>query len=543
MASGSHMHNLTTLIKRLEAATSRLEDMAMSLDDPNSPKTIGAIAAPETATPETPKAAPPATPAAPPVPPQIQDFDTLINEDVRTFVELGQKINGLVGEQSRAVQQAFEAERTYLYVSTKAKKPDQQPPELMTELHNASDSINNIRESNRASHLFNHLSAVAEGIVALGWFFASKPADFVTEIVGGIEYYGNKVLKDYKEKDRTHVQYIQAYYQIFKSLAAYLKKHYPKGLTWNDQDGIDAQEALRQVKSGSSSASSPSENRTAPPPPPPPPVPTINVSGGNGGAPPPPPPPPGVPPPPSSAPGSSPDMSAVFDQLNRGDAVTSGLRKVDKSEMTHKNPSLRTSSVVPERPSSQGSSVSSPTSRARSPAPPSTKPKPESMRSRKPPRKDLEGNKWLVEHFDNPGGIVEINAQQNQSILISRCNKTIIKVSNKANAISIDNCTGLSIIVDSLVSSLDVIKSAKFALQIDGVVPTLLLDQVDGATVYLGQQSLATEVFSSKSTAINVMLPPKEGTDDDTKECPLPEQIKSYVKDGVLVSEIVEHAG
>lgn len=96
--------------------------------------------------------------------------------------------------------QAFEAERTYLYVSTKAKKTDYQPPELLTGLHNASDTINIIRESNRPSPLFNHLSAVAEGIVALGWFFEPKPADFVTEIVGGIEYYGNKVLKEYKEK-------------------------------------------------------------------------------------------------------------------------------------------------------------------------------------------------------------------------------------------------------------------------------------------------------------------------------------------------------
>lgn len=520
------MHNLTTLIKRLEAATSRLEDMAMSLDDPHSPKHVGsATATPEPTAPvPVNTVAPPAPPAAPSLPPQIEDFDALINGDVRSFVDLGEKIGGLVAEQSKAVLQAFEAERTYLYVSTKARKPEPQPPELMTALHNASDTINNIRESNRASPLFNHLSAVAEGIVALGWFFEPKPADFVSEIVGGIQYYGNKVLKEYKEKDQTHIQYIQAYYLIFKSLAAYLKKHYPKGLTWNQESGIDAQEALRQIKSGAS-------GQTAPPAPPPPPVPTLNVPGG---VPPPPPPPPGAPPAPVAA---APDMSAVFAQLNQGDAITSGLRKVDKSEMTHKNPSLRAGATVPERPSSQGS-----ISRSKSPAP-SKKPKPESMRARKPPRKELEGNKWLLENFDNPGGIIEISAQQNQSILISRCNKTIVKVNNKANAISIDNCNGLSIIVDSLVSSLDVIKSAKFALQIDGVVPTLLLDQVDGATIYLGQQSLATEVFSSKCTAVNVMLPPKEGTDDDTKECPVPEQIKSYVKDGVLVSEIVEHAG
>jgi len=173
---------------------------------------------------------------------------------------------------------------------------------------------------------------------------------------------------------------------------------------------------------------------------------------------------------------------------------------------------------------------------------PGKKPKPNSMRVKKPPRKQLEGSKWLVENFDNPGSdIVEIGAQQNQSILISRCSKTIVKVSNKANAISIDNCNGLSIVIDSLVSSLEVIKSPNFAIQINGVVPTLLLDQVDGATLYLSAESLRTEIFTSKCTSVNVILPPKEGADDD-KECPVPEQIKSYIKDGVLVSEIIELA-
>lgn len=468
--------------------------------------------------------------------------------------------------------QAFQAERTFIYASLKARKPSPYPPELMTDLHNASDTIDSLRMANRDSPYFGHLSAVAEGIVALGWFVQAKPADFVNEMIGSIEYYGNKVMKDYKDKyvslplhprlhtreltdcrDRTHVQYIQAYSQIFKSLAAYLKKHYAGGLTWNDKDGVDAQEALRQIKSGEGAGgpggSGAGSAGAGMPPPPPPPVPSLNVPGGGGaGGPPPPPPPPGMlappPPPPPGAVGGGgaaagpADMSAVFDELNQGDAITANLRKVDKSQMTHKNPGLRASSTVPgERPSSQDS-----TSRSRSPAP-NKKPKPESMRSRKPPRKDFEGNKWFVENFDNPGEIIEIAAQQNHSILISRCTKTIIKVNNKANAISIDNCAGLSIIVDSLVSSLDVIKSPKFALQIDGVVPTLLLDQVDGATVYLGQHSLNTEVFSSKSTAMNIMLPPKEGSDEDTKECPLPEQIKTYVKDGKVVSEIVDHAG
>ena len=234
-------------------------------------------------------------------------------------------------------------------------------------------------------------------------------------------------------------------------------------------------------------------------------------------------------------------MTAVFDQINSGSSVTSGLRKVDKSEMTHKNPSLRAAGTVPERSSSQSSS----NSRGKSPLP---NKKPDSMRTKKPSKKELDGNKWIVENFDNTGSqdIVEINAELNQSILISRCTKTVIKVTGKANAISIDNCTSLSILVESLVSSLDVIKSPKFAVQVDGIVPTILLDQIDGAQVYLGSGSLETELFTSKCSSVNVVVPPSDeegGDEGDSKECPVPEQIRSVVKGGKVVSEVVEHAG
>ncbi len=69
------------------------------------------------------------------------------------------------------------------------------------------------------------------------------------------------------------------------------------------------------------------------------------------GAPPPPPPPPppvAPPPPPASAPAhAAGGVAAVFAELNRGEDVTKGLRKVDKSQMTHKNPALRAGGPVP----------------------------------------------------------------------------------------------------------------------------------------------------------------------------------------------------
>lgn len=226
-------------------------------------------------------------------------------------------------------------------------------------------------------------------------------------------------------------------------------------------------------------------------------------------------------------------MGAVFSDLNKGSDVTKGLKKVDASQMTHKNPSLRAQAPVPTRSDSSGSL------RSKSPAPPGKKPKPESMRTKKPPKKELDGNKWIIDNFDSPGDVIEIEAEIQHSVLISRCKNTTIRITGKGNAISLDNSSRTSLIIDSLVSSVDVIKCPNFALQVLGTLPTILLDQVDGATVYLSKDSVNTEVFTSKCSSININLP----VDDDYVENPIPEQIRSYVKDGKLISEIVEHAG
>lgn len=161
-----------------------------------------------------------------------------------------------------------------------------------------------------------------------------------------------------------------------------MKETFPHGILWNAK-GVSPQEAAKLVTDGEGASSSA------------PAAPAVTA----GGPPPPPPPPPGPPPmfqidekPAAPAIGGS-GLGAVFSELNKGEAVTKGLRKVNPNEMTHKNPSLRAGATVPTRSDSQSSVAS--ISRGKSPAP-GKKPKPESMRTKKPPRKELEGNKWII---------------------------------------------------------------------------------------------------------------------------------------------------
>jgi adenylyl cyclase-associated protein len=183
-------------------------------------------------------------------------------------------------------------------------------------------------------------------------------------------------------RDPVQVEWIQSFYQIFRDLTEYVKQYYPNGNPWNakGQPAADVAKALA------------SSNTVAAPPPPAPPA--------ASGALPPPPPPPGPPPVlqiKEEAPSQKADsgLGAVFGEINKGSDVTKGLRKVDKSQMTHKNPSLRASSTVSDADSSvRGKSLA-----------PGKKPKPESMRVKKPPRKELDGNKWTIVrlHFQGHG--------------------------------------------------------------------------------------------------------------------------------------------
>lgn len=105
---------------------------------------------------------------------------------------------------SASVLRAFAAQRKFLIVTTKARKPDIQSAaymEILKELQSTMGAASDIREANRGSSLFNHLTTISEGIAILGWItIEPKPADYIAEMLGNTQYYGNRVINAYKEK-------------------------------------------------------------------------------------------------------------------------------------------------------------------------------------------------------------------------------------------------------------------------------------------------------------------------------------------------------
>lgn len=79
-----------------------------------------------------------------------------------------------------------------------------------------------------------------------------------------------------------------------------------------------------------------------------------------------------------------------------------------------------------------------------------------------------------------------------------------------------------------------------------GTAPTALVDKTDGWIVYLTKTSRNIEIFSAKSSEMNICLinESSDQAENDVVEKPIPEQFKTTVDaNGNLKTETVEHEG
>lgn len=156
------------------------------------------------------------------------------------------------------------------------------------------------------------------------------------------------------------------------------------------------------------------------------------------------------------------------------------------------------------------------------------------------------------------------NTELHHTVHIFSCVNSVVQISGKINAVTMGTynttpihvitdqkkknnnfvvgCKKTSLVLDSAVSSLSITSSPSFEVQIIGSIPTIQIDTTDSGQVYLSKECMQViEIITSKCSSINISVPTAEG--GDFVERPVPEQMKSRVVDGKLVTEIIEHAG
>lgn len=454
-----------------------------------------------------------------PTPVQISEYKEIMKGPLTHLLLLSAQFGDpIVEEAVTYLIKVFEGQLKLLRYSFLAKKPDYHCDaftSLHREISSHAQNIIDLRESNRGSKFFNHLSDLAEGVPGMGWTTCDDAVGILGDFRDSAQFYANRIMKEFRGVDDKQFEWAKTSILVLNDLQAYVKKYYPKGLTWNPQ-GESLDEVIKS-KDSKDLSKTPSAEKAAsasaggapapPPPPPPPPMPAdsvFKVSSDTAGS-------------PSSGAG----MNAVFSELNKGEDITKSLKKVDKK---------RSTPPPPKKPANLSHKKSTASVKPASP------PKVEKQR---PARTELLDTKWIVEnHVDQHE--IKIQGEMNQGVFIDRCKNCTIQITGKVSAITLNECHKVGVVAENLVSGVDVIKSSGFGIQVTGALPTLSIDQSQEGQVYLSKESLNVDIYTSQTSAINIELPKNEEEGDYT-EAPLPEQMRHHIADGKIVSEVVEH--
>ncbi|KAI9123973.1 hypothetical protein K1719_005273 [Acacia pycnantha] len=288
------------LIEKLESAVSHLEALSTGLHSCGGDALSGVDVA---------------------VDPSIIAFGDLMDQYIGRFSTAAEKIGGQVLQVSKFTQEAFAVQKELLIKVKQTQKPDVAGlAEFLKPMNEVIVKANAMTEG-RSSDYFNHLKAAVDSLSALAWIAytgkdcgMSMPNAHVEESWQMADFYCNKVLVEYRNKDANHVEWAKALKELYlPGLRDYVKSFHPLGPVWSSR--------------GKSIAPPKAPAPSAPAPLPPPPTSFLSSES-------------------SQASSSKPKegMSAVFQQINTGN-VASGLRKVT-DDMKAKNRADRTGIVV-----------------------------------------------------------------------------------------------------------------------------------------------------------------------------------------------------
>jgi len=419
--------------------------------------------------------------------PWFAEYEAAVNTNIPKLLAAIAKIGSPeLKAQGAAFEKLVNAQKDFLHKVATSKKPDDIVlPDLLKDTGSAVSEVIAIRDKARGNSSWNQLSTLSELAPGFGWVQVTPtPAPNWKEYTGNSQFYSNKLIREYKGKDEDQMNFCNALHDFEAAVFELIKKSHTTGLVWNARGG--------DVSSAPAAAAKVSPPAGGPPPPPP---------AGNA---------------PVAAKGA--DMNALFSQINNaGENAALGLKKVT-ADMKSKNRQDKVSVVKA-----------------------SDKPVPVRKAAVKkgPAKFSLEGNKWVVENQDDNANLVIADTEPKHTVYIYKVDRSVVVIKGKVNSICIDSCNKIGVIFDNAIAQVEMINSTSVELQVTGKVPSFAIDKCGGVQLILSKDCLDAEIVTSKSDAMNVQIP-VEGEQDLT-EIAIPEQFKTTIVKGKLVTNCVEH--
>jgi adenylyl cyclase-associated protein len=469
------------LLSRLESVTSRLEKLASQGfkggsgggggDDNEIPPFVGAYQA---------------------------IMDNQVKNLIKTITDLG------IPDAAQWVQQGFDNINNLMKAVALCKKPSDQ--DLMGFLKPGVEAIqasDNARVKGKDTKTWgDHYKTVYEIVNSISWVTMhvpmGTPKSHVEAQEQATDFNGNRVIKNNKD-DKTK-KWIEALKALNKAQKDFVCEYFKTELNWNPKGGdlksFDPKNAKVASSSSSSSVSATPSKATSSS------SAKVEKEEEKGGD------------------ASMGNIGAVFGELSKGLAVTSGLKKVTDDQKT-KNRKDRTGHVE-------------------------IKEAPKKAKKEKPASKtEYVGGRWLVANY-NEGLQVVDKADMKSNVYITNCDDTTVQIKQKVKSITIDSCCQCRFYIDEVVSSVEVVNCKSVTLYINTKAPSISIEKSQSPRIVLTRSAYNAnpDIYTSNISAMNIEIPGAKDTDDNI-ELPVPEQFltKLDCKTGKATTTQVTHGG
>ena len=174
------------------------------------------------------------------LPRSIKGYDEYTASKLDPFVAAGIKLGGDAATGATLIKEAWTEMRSYLLTTTVCKEPAQ--PDLVILFTPISEKVRAITAATNRNEWENHLKTLSEGAGALNWLLVKPaPVDFIESFVGGSDFWGNKIRKEYRTTNPDQMAFVDTFKALLLGLMAYVKEYHTTGVTWNSK-GISTTE-------------------------------------------------------------------------------------------------------------------------------------------------------------------------------------------------------------------------------------------------------------------------------------------------------------
>lgn len=408
------------------------------------------------------------------VPESVSAFDEYCTARLDPFKAACDKLGGDAAEVGVLLANAWKEARSFILMASQSKEPTQAA--MMPLLAGVSGNLSAISKAVKRNEWDRHVKAMSEAASCLNILAIKNPPpmDFIKSQIGSSMFHSNKIRVEFRASSATpnpdQIAFCETLNALMDDLIPYVKEYHRTGLTWN-KNGVDA---------------------TAPPPAPAA-TPAANPS--------------------SSAASSAPTKVDLAAALSKGGAgATAGLKHVDKKEVAAEK-AVKTAPSGGNRPAPKSKAAEVPKG----------EPKCEKVSV-------MGAQKWQVEY---QSGLCEVKPTSNkETVYIYGCIGAGIDVQGDCRNITIEQCKNTRVFFNSVLATCEIVNSKKAYVNIRGKCPSLSIDNTDGATIFISQDSLdgKIEFTTSKSSEMNLQWEKGE----DIIEKPIPEQYKHTIANGAV---------